>query len=94
MGDGDNQQVPLWADIPTAGEGNGLTLHQGRFGGDIREYFFMERVDGKGLPRGVVVSPSLEVSEMRGRGLGTWFSSVRSTAGLDDFNGIVQPKRL
>lgn len=54
----------------------------------------MERVVGKRLRRGVGVSPSLEVFEMCGRGLGTWFGSVRSAVGLDDFNGIIQPKRL
>lgn len=47
-------------------EGNGLTLHQERLGGGIREDFFMERVVGKRLPRGVGVSPSLEVFEMCG----------------------------
>jgi len=43
--------------------GNGLRLHQGKFGLDIRRNFFTERLvrHCTRLPRDVVESPSLEV---------------------------------
>jgi len=46
---------------------NGLNLHQGRFGWDIKKNFFTRRVIKRWnrLPREVVESPSLEIFKRR-----------------------------
>ena len=79
--------------------GNGLKLRQGRVRLALRKDFFAEGVVGRwnGLPRAGVESPSLE-------GFMSWVDpalrdlvelrtvSVRLMVGLDDLQGLFQPR--
>uniref|UniRef100_A0A8D0ELS1 RIB43A domain with coiled-coils 2 n=1 Tax=Strix occidentalis caurina TaxID=311401 RepID=A0A8D0ELS1_STROC len=79
--------------------GNGLKLRQGRVRLALRKYFFAEGVVGRwnGLPRAGGESPSLEGLKSRVDPalrdlveLGT--VSVRLMVGLDDLQGLFQPR--